>query len=127
MAERVFSIDFGSAYTKIANSSRDPTADSTLLACEGAEFDFWVPTVVAVDVAGKEPRLEFGDRAMDIKPGGGIDVYANFKQDLFANPAPTPDKPLLSPVDAACFSPTSSGLWQLSTAFSRTKSRLCGR
>jgi hypothetical protein len=99
MAERVFCVDFGSAYTKVA-LRRDPTADSALLACEGAETDFWVPTVVAVDRRGAEPRLEFGDRAADLKAGGGIDVYTNFKKDLFADPAPVAEKPRLTPLEA---------------------------
>ncbi|MCZ0212116.1 hypothetical protein OZK63_42905, partial [Streptomyces sp. UMAF16] len=30
---------------------------------------------------------------------GGIDVYTNFKKDLFANPV-TPGKPAVSPLDA---------------------------
>ncbi len=97
MAERVFSIDFGSAYTKVA-LRRDPTADSALLAC--ADVEFFVPTVVAVDRRGAVPKLEFGDRAIDIKPGGGIDVYTNFKKDLFTNLVSAPDKPLLTPLDA---------------------------
>jgi hypothetical protein len=99
MAERVFCVDFGSAYTKVA-IRRDPTADSTLLACAGADVDFWVPTVVAVDRRGAEPRLEYGDRAADLRSGGGIDVYTNFKKDLFTNPTTTSDKPRLSPLDA---------------------------
>ena len=57
MAERVFCVDFGSAYTKVALASRDPTAISTLIECAGAEVDFWVPTVAAGDRRGSEPRL----------------------------------------------------------------------
>lgn len=99
MAERVFSIDFGSAYTKVA-LRRDPTADSTLLDCPGAEVDFLVPTVVAMDQRGTKARFEFGDRASDIKPGGGIHVFTNFKKDLFVDSVTVPDKPPLPPLDA---------------------------
>jgi hypothetical protein len=99
MAERVFCIDFGSAYTKVA-LRRDPTASSTLLACEGAEFDLCVPTVVAMDQRGAKPRFEFGDRATGIKAGSGIHVFTNFKKDLFLDPAPALDNPALPPLDA---------------------------
>jgi hypothetical protein len=99
MADRIFSIDFGSAYTKVA-LRRDPTADGELLACEGVEYDRWIPTVLAVDRRGAEPRVEIGDRAAGLKSGGGIDVFANFKADLFADTSGTPDRPQLSPLDA---------------------------
>jgi hypothetical protein len=99
MAERVFCIDFGSAYTKVA-LRRDPMAQSTLLACAGADVDYWVPTVVAVDRRG-ENKLEFGERAAAIKPEPGvIDVYKNFKKDLFAQSATQPDKPAVPALDA---------------------------
>ncbi len=99
MAERVFCIDFGSAYTKIA-LRRDPTADSSLLHCGGAEVDFWIPTVVLVDRRGTEPKLEFGDRAAGRTAGGGIDVFTDFKRHLFAVSGPAPGVPSLPPVDA---------------------------
>jgi hypothetical protein len=99
MAERVFCIDFGSAFTKVA-LRRDPTADSALLACGGAEVDFWIPTVVLVDRRGAEPRLEFGAHAAGRATGGGIDIYTDFKKHLFAAPAPVPGKPALPPVEA---------------------------
>lgn len=98
MAERVFCIDFGSAFTKVA-LRRDPTADSALVACDGG-LDFWLPTVVAVDRRGAEPRLEFGDRAATLIAGGGIDVFTDFKKHLFAMQAPSPGKPALPPLDA---------------------------
>ncbi len=99
MAERVFCVDFGTAYTKVA-LRRDPTADSTLLACAGADLDFWVPTVVTVDRCGAEPVVEFGHIAADRTAGGGIDRYTNFKRDLFTNPAPTAGAPSAPPLDA---------------------------
>ncbi|MBN9122719.1 MAG: hypothetical protein J0I06_26840 [Planctomycetes bacterium] len=99
MAERVFCIDFGSAYTKVA-LRRDPTADSSLLHCGGAEVDFWIPTVVLVDRRGTEPKLEFGDRAAGRAAGGGIDVYTDFKRHLFTAPAPADGTPPLAPLDA---------------------------
>lgn len=99
MAERVFCIDFGSALTKVA-LRRDPTADSALLHCSGAEYDFWIPTVVLVDRRGKEPTLEFGDRAAGRVAGGGIDVFTDFKRHLFTAPAPPTDTLALPPVEA---------------------------
>ncbi|MBM3981158.1 MAG: hypothetical protein FJ304_12890 [Planctomycetes bacterium] len=99
MAERVFCVDFGTAYTKVA-LRRDPTADSTLLACAGADLDFWVPTVVTVDRCGAEPVVEFGHVAADRIAGGGIDRYTNFKRDLFANPAPVAGAPAAPPLDS---------------------------
>jgi hypothetical protein len=99
MAERVFSIDFGSAFTKVA-LRRDPASDSALVACEGAEVDFWIPTVVAMDQRTSKVRFEFGDRAADITPGGGIHVFTNFKGDLFPDPPARPDQPQLPPLDA---------------------------
>lgn len=99
MAERVFCVDFGSAYTKVA-LRRDPEADSALLPCGGGDLDFWVPTVVLVDRRGTEPKLEFGYQAAGRAAGGGIDIYANFKKDLFTAPAPASDKPRASPLDA---------------------------
>jgi hypothetical protein len=99
MAERVFCIDFGSAFTKVA-LRRDPTADSALLACSGADVDFWIPTVVLVDRRGAEPRLEFGAQAAGRATGGGIDVYTDFKKHLFTPVPPAAGKHALSPLDA---------------------------
>jgi hypothetical protein len=99
MAERVFCVDFGTAYTKVA-LRRDPTADSTLVPCAGGDLDFWVPTVVSVDRRGAEPVVEFGERAAGHATGGGIDTYTNFKRDLFTNPAPVAGVPPAPPLDS---------------------------
>jgi hypothetical protein len=85
MADRVFCIDLGSAYTKVA-LRRDPTADSQLLEFPGVGVDFWVPTVIAVDRRGTKPRVAFGDEAADQVEGGGIDVHRNWKRAVFRVP-----------------------------------------
>src|SRR5262245_33469339 len=84
MAERVFCIDFGSAYTKVA-LRRDPTADSRLLVLPNVGIDFLIPSAVAVDRRSK-PRVLFGDEAASQIAGTGIDVYQNWKKFLFLNP-----------------------------------------
>jgi hypothetical protein len=94
MADRVFCIDFGSAYTKVA-LRRDPSANSELLTWPN--IDFCVPTTVAVDRRqGTKPRLAFGDEAADQQGGGGIDVYRNWKRTIFLTPgsAGTKQSPL---------------------------------
>jgi hypothetical protein len=87
MADRVFCIDFGSAYTKVA-LRRDPTADTHLVAYprgREAEAEFCFPSTVAVDRRSK-PVVEFGDRAADLQSGGGIEVYRNWKKAVFQVP-----------------------------------------
>jgi hypothetical protein len=97
MIERVFCIDFGSAYTKVALRSA-ARENSELIPCGDAAVEFWAPTVVAVDWSKSEARLEFGYKAAGIKPGGRISVFTDIKKDLFA-PAP-PDVPERPPLDA---------------------------
>ena len=85
MTDRVFSIDFGSAYTKVA-LRRDPGADSELISCRSkgtAEADFCIPSTVAVNRRGSKAVPEFGDRASGLQSGGGIEVYRNWKKWLF--------------------------------------------
>jgi len=85
MADRVFCIDFGSAYTKVA-LRRDPSADSQLLTWPN--IDFCVPSTVAVDRRhGTKAKLAFGDEAADLQAGGGIEVYRNWKKSVFLTPA----------------------------------------
>jgi hypothetical protein len=84
MAERVFCIDFGSAYTKVA-LRRDPTADAELLSW--ANVDFCVPSTVAFDTRGSNRRLTFGEEAAEERGGGGIEVFRNWKRPLFLTPA----------------------------------------
>lgn len=101
MPERIFCIDFGAAYTKVALR---PAVQETagLIQLGPAGLDFWAPTVVAADwTAGRtKPDLEFGEKAAGIKPGPKVAVYTNFKRDLFARvvadgPAPHPLDALL--------------------------------
>lgn len=104
MADRVFCIDFGSAYTKVA-LRRDPTADGTLLACRPAgvgEIEFCVPSTVVVDRRGAKPVPEFGDRAAGMLAGGGIDVHTNWKKSIFLAPGARPHQ---SPLEALLQSP----------------------
>ena len=85
MADRVFCIDFGSAYTKVA-LRRDPGADSELLTKRSrasSEADFCFHTTVAVDRRGPKAIPEFGERAAAMTPGGGVDVYRNWKKSIF--------------------------------------------
>src|SRR5262245_57889938 len=86
MAEHVFCIDFGSAYTKIA-LRRHPAADSQLLVLPNVGIDFLIPSAVAVDRRTK-PRVLFGDDAVSQIAGSGIDVYENWKKHLFLTPTP---------------------------------------
>lgn len=96
MADRVFCIDFGSAYTKVALRP-DPSAESRLLTWPN--IDFCVPSTVAVDRRhGTRPRLAFGDEAADQQAGGGIDVYRNWKRTVFF--APGEERPTQSPLEA---------------------------
>src|SRR5262249_9124931 len=99
MADRVFSIDFGSAFTKVA-LRRDPGADSELLSSRvnPGDADFCFPSTVAVDRRGAKPVPEFGSRAADLTPGGGIEVYRNWKKAVFLNPSS--GKPERSPLEA---------------------------
>ena len=55
MPDRVFCIDFGSAFTKVA-LRRDPTADSELVGCRDADVEFCVPSfAMALDRRGAKP------------------------------------------------------------------------
>lgn len=107
MAERIFCVDFGSAFTKVALRTA-PQEDSALVPCTDEGLELWAPSVVAADWTAGEPRLEFGYRAAGIRPGGKIVVYTNFKKDLFAPPAA--DAPALHPLDALLQSAEFEGL-----------------
>lgn len=96
MAERVFCVDFGTYYTKVALRSA-PQEASALVPCSDEGLELWAPTVVSADWTKGEARLEFGYRAAGVKPGGKVVVYHNFKRDLFAPPAPVSN---LHPLDA---------------------------
>ncbi len=101
MGDRVFCIDFGSAFTKVA-LRRDPGADAELLknpVRRVDEADFSVPSVAVVDRSAGGFVIEFGDKAANRKPGNGIFVHQNWKKAIFADP-PTPDGPTKSPLEA---------------------------
>ncbi len=88
MAERVFCIDLGSAFTKVS-LRQDPGADSrllTLATASGGEASFCFPTVVAVDRRGAKPAVSIGEKAADMQAGSGVEVYRNWKKWLFATP-----------------------------------------
>jgi hypothetical protein len=100
MADRVFCIDFGSAYTKVA-LRRDPSAESELISTRAGtttEPSFCVPSTVAVDRRGPKAVPEFGDRAASLQPGGGIEVHRNWKKAIFQRHAPGA-KPQQSPLE----------------------------
>lgn len=103
MADRVFSIDFGSSYTKVA-LRRDPGADSELLGLTGvatvADADFCIPSTIAVDRRGRRPRVECGEQVFNLKPDQGIEVVSNWKKWLFQSPAVTESTPNVSPLEA---------------------------
>jgi len=88
MADRVFCIDLGSAFTKVALRA-DPTADAQLVSPVGASsvVSFCVPTVVALERRpDNKPRYEFGARAADMTSGGDIMVFRNWKKSVFLRP-----------------------------------------
>jgi hypothetical protein len=88
MADRVFCIDLGSSYTKVALRA-DPSADAQLVAPVGSIGSpaFCVPTVVAVERRpDNRPRLEFGPRAADMTTAGDVTVYRNWKKSVFLTP-----------------------------------------
>lgn len=102
MPERVFCVDFGSAYTKVAlRTANEDTTD--VVRCSDLTEEFWAPTVVAADWSkGDQPRLEYGFKAADIRPDPAkrIAVYTNFKKDLFAPPPSETAAALVHPLDA---------------------------
>jgi hypothetical protein len=122
MADRVFCIDFGSAYTKVA-LRRDPSADSELLSgrtSTTAEPNFCFPSTAAVDRRGPKPIPEFGDRAATMTPGGGVDVYRNWKKWIFL-PHSAGSKPHLNPLEALL---QSEELRELATRYGVASSQL---
>ena len=97
MSERVFCIDFGASYTKVALRTA-PQEASALVPYFGR--DLWAPTVVAVDWSSGKPKpdISFGETASGMKPSGKTTIFTNFKRDLFA--PPPADKPGPHPLDA---------------------------
>ncbi len=88
MADRVFCIDFGSAFTKVALRT-DPTADAQLVSPLGASsaVGFCVPSVVAVEwLPDKRQRFEYGVKAADMTTAGNVKVFRNWKKSIFLRP-----------------------------------------
>jgi hypothetical protein len=97
MAERVFCIDLGSGFTKVALRP-DPGATARLINDRDVETaDFCFPSVVVVDRAGPKPVLEFGRKAAGRTASNGIEVHANWKKWLFLTPGP--DDPAANPLE----------------------------
>lgn len=101
MADRVFCIDFGSGFTKVA-LRRDPGADAELLSPRGARADemaFCIPSLAVVDRTAARMVPEFGAKAAMRSAGNGIEIYRNWKKWLFATPTvPHPNQQ--PPLDA---------------------------
>jgi hypothetical protein len=99
MADRVFSIDFGSAYTKVA-LRRDPGADGEVVRTPFRAVDipdFCFPSAVGVERRDGKNVAVCGARAMAVRPGDGLSLHTNWKRRLFAPPGddgPPPRPPL---------------------------------
>lgn len=102
MPDRIFCVDFGAAFTKVALRTA-PQENCALIPYPGTGYDLWAPTVVAADWknGSTKPELYFGEEAADRAEGpyngGRIVVYSNFKRDLFSTV--TADKPTLHPLE----------------------------
>jgi hypothetical protein len=94
-------IDFGSAYTKIALRS-DWDCTTKLLGDKKLNLEdlhFCVPSVVACDQRTNKTRWAWGLQAVDLKEGGGIKVFRNWKRHFFSDtPHPAAPTPLPVPV-----------------------------
>ncbi len=94
MPERIFCVDFGSAFTKVALRTA-AQEDGKLIPCSDEGLELWAPTVVAADWtrSSTEPRLEFGYRAAAIKPGGKIVVSRTSRRTCSRTPRPPTARP----------------------------------
>ncbi len=93
MSERVFCIDFGSAFTKVA-LRRDPSAPSEVVNSptrRAEELDFCVPSVAVIDRTGTPHRAEFGPATANRVAGGGIEIHPNWKRHVFSGIRATGD------------------------------------
>lgn len=114
MADRVFCIDLGSAFTKVAIRT-NPTAASRLLSPPAvtSAVGFCVPTAVAAERrADGRQHHDFGSTAADRVSAGNIRVYRNWKKSLFLRPQA--DVTQHSPLEAML---TSAELADLATRF----------
>lgn len=104
MADRVFCIDFGSSYTKVA-LRRDPGADAEVIRSTFSIPDlpdFCFPSAVGVERRGNRNAAVCGPAAVQRRHDGGL--HANWKRRVFA---PTdPNQPAQKPpLDAFLESP----------------------
>jgi hypothetical protein len=104
MADRVFCIDFGSSYTKVA-LRRDPGADAEAIRTGFSISDvpdFCFPSAVGVERRGNRNAAVCGPAAMQRRHDGGLHV--NWKRKVFA-PADGAQPPRKPPLDAFLESP----------------------
>ena len=99
MADGLFCIDFGSAYTKVSIRRGRRTNAEMLSDPEHTtdELNICVPSAVVIDATGTPPRYTFGLPTESRRSGGSITVRRNWKKELFfppheeaSAPAPTP-------------------------------------
>lgn len=106
MAERVFCIDFGSSYTKVA-LRRDPGATAEVIRSPFravGEVEFCFPSVVGVERRGTKNVPLFGHQAMACRPGPGRHLHTNWKRRVFSSVEPG-QAPRKAPLDAFLESP----------------------
>src|SRR3954464_14728069 len=96
MSDRVFCIDFGSAYTKVA-LRRDPKERSELVTDTNLSLDdglnVCVPSAMLVDTSSSPPSVTWGMKLANDRMGGdGLVLKRNWKKDLYeaAPPAVRP-------------------------------------
>ena len=119
MADRVFCIDFGSSFTKVA-LRRDPGADAVPLRPDftmAGVVDFCIPSAVGIEKHGTRNMPLFGAKAMACRPPL---LHANWKRRVFS--APDPEQPAKKlPLDAFL---ESSELLELATKYGVTSGQM---
>jgi hypothetical protein len=85
MSQRLFAVDFGCSYTKVAlRSAADQ--DAGLIDDPSLNLDplgVCVPTIVVMDRTGLVPKAICGPKACDRPEAKGVTVYRNWKPKLF--------------------------------------------
>lgn len=109
MADHVFSIDFGSSFTKVAlrrapGSRAELIRDPSLVLDD--ELRVCIPSAVVLDRSSGPPVFVWGMKAaLNRRAGNGVEVFRNWKKHLFGmspvprlvsrpNPRPMPANPL---------------------------------
>ena len=90
--ERVFAIDFGASYTKVA-LRREAGVDASLLSDRRLNLDslnICVPSTVVVDESGPQREVICGIRAVDRPAANRVQVFRNWKRHLFSFQSRTP-------------------------------------